>query len=207
MQGKRVAFVGAISGLIVMASGAVGFGLGRGTDTPEAPAVAQGQADATLSGGSSGSVGSAPGSIEPAVGIAGDRAVGAFPGPDFPGLPPYPGQGPTGDGLHAVGVAYKQTGDADAKPGPELVKQAFADAVKQAQELAEASGVKLGRLLSVSDIRQTQPWYEPCGADPATGVAEDKGSDTPTILPAPAPPCDPSYHVMAWVFVRYEIAQ
>lgn len=206
MQGKNVAFVGAISGLIVMASGAVGFGLGRGVDTPRAPVVGAQETGATMGAGSSSSVGSAPAAIEPAAGIAADRAIG-FPGVDFPGMPPYPGQAGTADGLHAVGVASRQAPGADAEPGQDLVKQAFDDAVKQAQALAGASGVKLGRLLSVSDVKQTQPWYTPCATDVvARGVPEDKGSsgDTPAILPAPVP-CEPDYHVVAWVFVRYEI--
>ena len=206
MQGKKVAFVGAISGLIVMASGAVGFGLGRGVDTLRAPAVTARETGTTMGAGSSSSVGSAPAAIEPAAGMAADRAIGTYPGVDVPGMPPYPGQAGTADGLHAVGVASRQAPGADAEPGQDLVKQAFDDAVKQAQALAGASGVKLGRLLSVSDVKQTQPWYKPCANDAVARVPEDKGSsgDTPAILPAPIP-CEPDYHLVAWVFVRYEI--
>lgn len=206
MQGKKVAFVGAISGLIVMASGAVGFGLGRGVDTPRSPTVTAPETGTTTGAGSFSSSGSAPAGIGPAAGMAADRAIG-YLGVDFPGMPPYPGQAGTADGLHAVGVASKQAPGADAKPGQDLVKQAFDDAVEQARALADASGVKLGRLLSVSDVKQTQPWYKPCATDAvARGVPEDKGSsgDTPAILPAPVP-CEPDYHMVAWVFVRYEI--
>ncbi|MGH2722241.1 MAG: SIMPL domain-containing protein [Actinomycetota bacterium] len=206
MQGRKVAFVGAISGLIVMGSGAVGFGLGRGVDALRTPAVKASETGTTMGAGSSPSVGSTPAAIEPAAGITVDRAIGTYPGIDFPGMPPYPGQAGTADGLHAVGVASKEAPGADAKPGQDLVEQAFDDAVEQAQVLAGAAGVKLGRLLSVSDVRQTQPWYKPCTTDPVAGVPEDTGSarDTPAILFAPTP-CEPDYHMVAWVFVRYEI--
>ncbi|MGH2690577.1 MAG: SIMPL domain-containing protein, partial [Actinomycetota bacterium] len=171
MQGKKVAFVGAISGLIVMTSGAVGFGLGRAGVTPEAPAVTASETDTTMGPDSPSSAGSAP-AAEPAPGMLADRAI-TYPGVDVPGMPPYPGQAGTADGLHAVGVSSKQAPGADAKPDQDLVKQAFDDAVKQAQKLAGASGVKLGRLLSVSDVEQTQPWYEPCATDAVGRVPQD----------------------------------
>jgi hypothetical protein len=211
MHGRRIAIVGAISGLLVMASGTVGVGLGRDAG-PATAAVAAGGVGDTGTAGVPGVAASSAPAMGPAVGRAASREILPYPGPDFPGLPPFPGQTPAGDGLHAVGVAYRQTDDAKAKPGQDLVRQAFEDAVAQAKELAQASGVKLGTLIAVSDIEQTQPYYRACVDPLAHGGAESKPvpSDTPAILPAPVPgsppDCSPTYFVVAWVFVRYAIA-
>jgi uncharacterized protein DUF541 len=209
MHGRKVAIVGAISGLLVVASGTVGFGLGRDAGAAATvPPAADGQGE----GATAGMVASSAPATGIAVGQTASKGILPYPGPDFPGLPPFPGQTPTGDGLHAVGVAYKQTEDAKAKPGQDLVRQAFEDAVEQAKELAQASGVKLGTLIAVSDLEQTQPYYRACVEPLAGGGAESKPAapDSPTILPAPVPgsppDCSPTYYVVAWVFVRYGIA-
>jgi hypothetical protein len=207
MKTKRAAIVAAISAVLVTASGTVGFGVGRET-APTAPSMAaEGTADGAVARAAGGSTGSAGNGSGPAAGIAADRAASMpYPGPEFPGMAPYPGMASTADGLHAVGVAYRQTADPDAKPGQDLVAQAFQDAVKQAEELAAASKVTLGKLVAVSDVEQTQPFYREC-VQPLSGVAEDKPAEaTVTIEPAPAPECTPSYHLIAWVFVRYELA-
>jgi hypothetical protein len=212
MQAQRAAVVAAISGVLVMASGTVGFGLGRETAPAARPEVAQkgGGSDAAASISSTGSSrGSAGGGTAPAGTVAADRVLAMpYPGPDFPGFPPYPGQAASGDGLHAVGVAYEQTDDPDAKPGQDLVRQAFAEAAKQAQELAAASNVTLGRLVAVSDVKQTQPSYKGCVEPLAGGAPEGRAvePDTGTNPPEPAPECNPGYYVISWVFVRYEIA-
>jgi uncharacterized protein DUF541 len=208
----RVAIVGAISGLVVLASGTVGFGLGRdGGPTTGIPS-------GTAGGGPAGSTAAAGvasvASVAPAVttGVAAGRAAAPFPGPDFPGLPPFPSQAPEADGVHAVGVAYRQTDDPGARAGRDLVRQAFEDATSKARELADAAGVKLGTLVGLSDVKQTQPFYKECfkplqapGAE-AKPAAPDTPLDAPSILPAPVPDCSPTWYVVAWVFVRYELA-
>ena len=220
MKGKRAAIVGAISGLLVLASGTVGFGIGReGSRTPQVTEVAGAAGSApqgVVAGTGVAAVGALPAQPPDAVAVApapGKIAM-PFPGPDFPGLPPYPSQAPEADGVHAVGVAYRQTDDPKTKAGQDLVQKAFEDASRQAQELADASGVKLGKLVAVSDVTQTQPFYRACVEPLARDKIETKPSapkvpdaaDAPAILPAPVPDCSPTWYVVAWVFVRYELA-
>lgn len=213
MKRTKAAIVGAISGLLVLASGSVGFGLGRdGGQAAEMAGSAGSTPQGAVAATGAATVGAdAPAALSaPVRGVAGKIATMPFPGPDFPGLPPYPAQAPDSDGVHAVGVAYRQTNDSGAKAGEDLVRQAFEDASRQAKELAGASGVKLGKLVAVSDVKQTQPFYRACVDSLASSNAEAKppapiASDTPAILPAPIPDCSPTWYVVAWVFVRYEL--
>lgn len=206
MKRTKAAIVGAISGLLVLASGTVGYGIGRDDrGTADLAGSARSTPEQTVASTSVAMSGAPAPAVALADGSA--RLSMPYPGPDFPGLPPYPGQAPESNGVHAVGVAYRETKDPKAKPGQDLVRQAFEDANRQARELAEASGVKLGKLVAVSDVKQTQPFYRAC-VDPAAGAtpeAKPPAGSEPKILSAPAPDCSPMWYVVAWVFVRYEL--
>jgi hypothetical protein len=207
----RGAIVAVLSGVTVLASGTVGFGLGRdGGRAGRALTATEGRAPEGTVAAASAATATATAPPAPA-GVATGRAVAGYPGADVASLPPFPAQALEADGVHAVGVAYRQTDDPDAKPGQDLVRQAFDDATRQARELADAAGVKLGRLVALSEVKQTQPFYKACVTPLAGRKAEaSPPRDTPTILPAPAPgsppECSPEWHVVAWVFVRYELA-
>ena len=225
MKRTRMAIVAVVAGVSVLASGTIGFALGRdGTREQTVVAGTDGRAPGEkVAGASAAVVATAP---APSAGMAaGTTAVGS-PGAGFPGLPPFPAQAPETDGVHAVGVAYRKTDDPNAKPGQDLVRQAFDDATTQARQLADAAGVKLGRLVALGDVKQTQPFYNACvtplagpkaddlpsapPAKPALGNESNPAPSAPTILPAPVPSppsdCSPAWYVVAWVFVRYELA-
>jgi Protein of unknown function (DUF541) len=221
----RMAIVAAVAGLSVLASGTIGFALGRdGNHAGTAVAGTNGRApEGAVSAADLATTATRPAA---SAGMAAGKAAVGFPGAEFPGLPPFPAQAPESDGVHAVGVAYRKTDDPNTKPGQDLVRQAFDDATTQARELAGAAGVKLGKLVALSDVRQTQPFYNACVTPLAGPKANDLGSppvmkpglgdeaspapSAPAILPAPAPgsppDCSPTWYVVAWVFVRYELA-
>jgi len=167
--------------------------------------------------------GSAPG-FAPGVPTSGNAIAQPYPGPGpfEPGLPPFGQAGATADGLSAWGVAFKETTDANAQADAALIKSAFQDAQKKADELASASGIKLGKLVAITDYTQAQPFYggklcpqpelgRPAG--PPLGLAQPNGSTgsgSGTVAPAqpvaPVPaPCQAQRYVIAWVLVRYQI--
>jgi Protein of unknown function (DUF541) len=125
-------------------------------------------------------------------------------GPFEPGPPPFGQSGVAGDGLSTWGVAFKATSDPAAQPDADLIKSAFRDAQKKAETLASATGLKLGKLLAVSDYGQDQPYYTGClqpvqPKGPLQGQAQ--------ILPdQPVPsPCQPQRNLVVWVLLRYQI--
>ncbi len=142
------------------------------------------------------------------------------PGPFQPGPPPYGQTGIGGDGLSAWGVAFKETSDANAEPGTDLIKSAYQDAQKKADALASAAGIKLGKLLAISDYTHAQPYYNKLCVQPQLGrpvpapvpgaPTGSGGSGTGTVVPVqppqPAPsPCQSHRYLVAWVLVRYQI--
>jgi hypothetical protein len=120
------------------------------------------------------------------VGTASTSASIAYPypgggGPFQPGPGPFGQGGVAGDGLSSWGVAFKETSDANAQPDAALVKSAYQDAQKKAQNLASATGLQLGKLLAISDFGQNEPYFDkasciqpelpnPAGAVPAPGA-------------------------------------
>jgi hypothetical protein len=95
---------------------------------------------------------------------ASDGSSIAYP---YPGIGPFqPGPGPFGqggvaaDGLSSWGVAFKETTDANAQPDAALIKSAYQDAQKKAQNLASATGIQLGKLLAISDYGQNEPYFD-----------------------------------------------
>src|SRR5438093_1791968 len=210
-----MAVVAVVAGTSVLASGTIGFALGRdGNRAPAAVAATNGRAPE----GAVAAASVATTATEPAAsaGMAAGRAALGSPGAEFPGLPPFPAQAPETDGIHAVGVAYRKTDDPNAKPGQDLVRQAFDDATTQARQLADAAGVKLGKLVALSDVKQTQPFYNACVTplagpkandlpsapvtNPALGDEASPAPSAPTILPVPAPgsppDCSPTWYVL-----------
>ncbi|HEV3231852.1 MAG TPA: SIMPL domain-containing protein [Candidatus Dormibacteraeota bacterium] len=200
-ESTTLATIGTRPGAGAIQTGTAALG-GQSTDAV-APAVGAAQAPGLM----------APGYAYPCCG------GGAFQ----PGLPPYFGQGGTGDGLSAWGVAYRETAGATSEPGADLIHAAYQDAQKRAQTLAGASGQSLGKVLAVSDHTQVQPWYKPClspapgaGITPgagstgsgvasgAPGAVSSQGMAVKGILP-PQPACAPTYYQVAWVSVRYAI--
>ena len=150
------------------------------------------------------------------------------PGPFQPGPPPYGQTGVSGDGLSAWGVAFKETSDPSDQPDTDLIKSAYQDAQKKADALASAAGIKLGKLLAISDYTQAQPYFNKLCVQPQLGrpvpapapgasTGSDGaggsgigGSGTGTVVPVqppqPAPsPCQPQRYLVAWVLVRYQI--
>jgi hypothetical protein len=134
-------------------------------------------------------------------------------GPFMPGPPPY-GQVPSGDGIGAWGVAFKEVSDQNTQADNDLIKSAYQDAQKRAQTLASAASLKLGNLLAISDYAVNQPNYKGC-VQPMMGAPGklQQGSGSATTVepavptrPVPAPTtCEPKFDVVAWVIVRYAI--
>lgn len=134
-------------------------------------------------------------------------------GPFQPGPPPFAQPGASGDGLSSWGVAFKETTDSNAQPDAALIASAFQDAQKKAQALASAAGLKLGKLVAITDYAQADPYYgKPC-IQPELGVqggAASGATGTATIIPVgppvPAPsPCQPQRFLVVWVLARYQI--
>ena len=172
----------------------------------------------------------------PAIAINAPAASGApangayypypYPGGTFqPGPPPFGQTGFSGDGLSVYGVAYKETSDSNATPDTALIKSAYEDAQKRTQELALATGLKLGKLAAITDYTQAVRYFKACvepmmGAPatvpqgPAPNGSAGSGSATSssgTVIvspprPVPAPsPCNGTRYLVAWVLVRYAI--
>jgi hypothetical protein len=179
------------------------------------------------SGSASGGARFAP-SVAP--GVPGGAATGILqpypgPGPFQPGPPPFSQVGASGDGLSAWGVAFKETADPGAQPDTDLIKSAYQDAQKKADALASATGLKLGKLLAITDYTQAQPYFNklcvqpemgrPQPAPPAvqgapTGSSGSGSSGSGTVVPVGPPqpvpaPCQAQRYLVAWVLVRYQI--
>jgi len=158
----------------------------------------------------------APTQGAPAVADSSYLTTSSYPAANPPFKPDYPpfGQPGGGNGLGAWGVAYKETSDSSAKPDAALIKSAFQDASRHAQELATAAGVKLGAILALDDVAVNQPYYGDCvkaqelPTNPPTGSGSS-GSATGApdkVAPAPGPACQEKHYLVAWVMVRYAIA-
>jgi hypothetical protein len=140
------------------------------------------------------------------------------PGPFQPGPPPF-GQIQTGDGLSAWGVAFKEVSDENAQPSSDLVKSAYQDGAQRADNLASAAGIKLGKLLAISDYSFNEPYFNKACMMPMMGAPGKAQSGSapggativepapPTrTAPEPAPtPCQSKHYVVVWVSVRYAI--
>lgn len=156
----------------------------------------------------------APGVAPGAPGSPGNAILQPYPGPGpfQPGSPPFGQAGAGGDGLSAWGVAFKETADANAQPDSDLIKSAYQDAQKKADALASATGLKLGKLVAITDYTQAQPYYGNLCAQPQLGrpnqpgppapLAQGEPTGTGTVVPAP---CQLQHYVVAWVLVRYQI--
>jgi hypothetical protein len=156
----------------------------------------------------------------PAPGV--DSAAGtstslAYPniGGFEPGPPPY---GSGGDGLSAFGVAFKEipapaanAAPASASPDADLIHSAYADALKRAQALAAGSGVSLGKLVSLNDYAQVQPFFKSCPAPvpmpgkPVPGAPNGSGSGATTVAPPIEIACTSRYYMVVWVMARYQL--
>jgi hypothetical protein len=153
--------------------------------------------------------------------ISANIAIYPGPGPFQPGSPPFGQVGASGDGLSAWGVAFKETADANAQPDTGLIKSAYQDAQTKADALASAAGLKLGKLVAITDYTQAEPYFNklcvqpelgrPLAGPPATqGAPKGTGSGTgtagPVEPPQPVPaPCQAQRYLVAWVLVRYQI--
>jgi hypothetical protein len=155
-------------------------------------------------------------------------------GPFQPGPGPFGQGGVAGDGLSSWGVAFKEASDANAQPDAALVKSAYQDAQKKAQNLASATGLQLGKLLAISDFGQNEPYFDkaciqpelpnPADAVPAPGTApkttpgssgasgsgiSNSGTATGTVIAGPPVPvpgtCVQKHYVVSWVLLRYQI--
>lgn len=161
----------------------------------------------------------APAEVAPGAGAPVGTNSSAFaqpaPGAFYPGMPPFGNGGAAPDGISAWGVAYRQVGDQSAQPDAALVKAAYQDAEKKASELASATGNRPGKLVSMTDFSNNQPYYKPCiySGGPAvgkpvpqgaTGSGSAAGAPTTTIAPAPCQANSNSYLVV-WVYVRHAL--
>ncbi|HXA42924.1 MAG TPA: SIMPL domain-containing protein [Candidatus Solibacter sp.] len=195
-----------------------GLSAGRGHST--GPGTATSSQIATLPAGD------ISGTVAPNAGSTAILQPYPGPGPFQPGPPPYGQTGVGGDGLSAWGVAFKETSDPAAQPGTDLIKSAYEDAQKKADALASAAGIKLGKLVAISDYTQAQPYFNklcvqpqlgrpvpaPAQGAPTGSGSGGTGSAPPaqnqlvpaTPLPAPSP-CPPQRYLVAWVLVRYQI--
>jgi len=146
-------------------------------------------------------------------------------GPFEPGAPPFGQSGVAGDGLSIWGVAFKESSDPAAQPDANLIKSAYQDAQKKADTLASATGIRLGKLIAISDYRQNQPYFNGCiqpeqpkGSAPSGGSSTAPSVPAPQIgpgqveiLPAPASLdtvsalCQGKYYLVVWVLLRYQI--
>jgi hypothetical protein len=137
------------------------------------------------------------------------------PGSFLPGGPPYGESGLSADGISAWGVAYREVTDPNAQPDTALIKAAYQDAEKKVADLGAATGVKVGKLVALSDHGTNQPYYKPCIqagpplGKPVPGAASGSGSTGSgiTIQPAPIVPCaaNNNSYLVVWVFVRHAI--
>lgn len=204
-----------LASIVVTVAVAMSDGLAAGRAHSTGPAGIASSHIATLpAGDSSGNV---------ALGAPSAAILQTYPGPGpfQPGPPPYGQTGVGGDGLSAWGVAFKETSDANAQPDTDLIKSAYQDAQKKADALASAAGIKLGKLVAISDYTQAQPYYNKLCIQPQLGrpvpapapgaPTGSGGSGTGTVVPVqppqPAPsPCPPQRYLVAWVLVRYQIS-
>lgn len=154
-------------------------------------------------------------------------------GPFQPGLFPFGQGGVAADGLSSWGVAFKETSDANAQPDAALIKSAYQDAQKKAQNLASATGLQLGKLLAISDFGQDEPYFDkaciqpeipipgapgavpnttpksPGGGGSSSSGIYDGGNPATGIAiavpPVPVPPCVQKHYIVSWVLLRYQI--
>jgi hypothetical protein len=201
------------------AGGSKGGAIQTGTNLPAA--AAQNSSQSFTSDASNGAA-SAPTYATNGAGVGQSAIANPYNGggPFQPGYPPfgYSNPGISGDGLSAWGVAYQKTTDQSAKPGADLIKAAYQDARKQADTLASATGLSLGKVLAISDFTLNQPYYTPCVQPlPAQGVpgaslqgqSGSAGAPTSTPvkpgIPFPGPQCNADHYLVAWVMVRFAI--
>jgi hypothetical protein len=107
-------------------------------------------------------------------------------GPFQPGPGPFGQAGVAADGLSSWGVAFKETTDASAQPDAALIKSAYQDAQKRAQNLASATGLQIGKLLAISDYGQNEPYFDKACIQPETPTPGVPGS-APGAVPSTTP--------------------
>jgi hypothetical protein len=112
----------------------------------------------------------------PSASIASPYNAYPYPGgigPFQPGPGPFGQAGVAADGLSSWGVAFKETTDASAQPDAALIKSAYQDAQKRAQNLASATGLQIGKLLAISDYGQNEPYFDKACIQPEAPVPGD----------------------------------
>lgn len=227
MRSRNLVILSAVAAVLAVAVfGTVALGIYAGLTAGQRnkaivqSAVISGSAPAGVVGDKSGSgtAAAAP------TGLAAAENTSTFaqpaPGGFYPGMPPFGTGGAAADGISAWGIAYRQVSDQAAQPDAALVKAAYQDAEKKASDLASATGNRLGKLVSMTDSSNNQPYYRPCtypggpamekpvpqGAtgSGSTGSGSAAGATTTTIAPAPCQVNSNSYLVV-WVYVRHAL--
>lgn len=224
MRSRNVVVASVVAVLVATALfGTVAYGIYAGINLHRTPAATQG---AIVTGSVPASVGApaaatALSDSAPVNGSASSSSAIAQPAPGtfLPGAP-YGDSGVGADGISAWGVAYREVTDPNAQPDTALIKAAYQDAEKKVADLGTATGVKVGKLVAISDRGINQPFYKPCIQSgpplgkPVPGAASGSGSGSGStgsgtaIQPAPAPaPCavNNSSYLVVWVFVRHAI--
>jgi hypothetical protein len=219
MRSRNVVVASVVAVLVATALfGSVAYGIYVGINQQHTPgatrgAIVTGVVPLAVTSGNSAPVN---GSASSSSAIA-QPAPGAF----LPGGPPYGESGVGADGISAWGVAYREVGDPNAQPDTALVKAAYQDAEKKVTDLGTATGVKVGKLVALSDHGTNQPFFKPCiqvqpplgkpvpGApvpQPGATGSGTTGSGT-AIQPAPVAPCaaNNNSYLVVWVFIRHAI--
>ncbi|MGI8609860.1 MAG: SIMPL domain-containing protein [Candidatus Dormibacteria bacterium] len=224
MRSRNLVILSAVVAVLAVAIfGTVGFGIYAGLTAAHKPSphgVVSGSAPEGVAGasGTTNTAAAPGGAALPVADSAANSSAIAQPAPGafYPGMPPFGTGGAAADGISAWGVAYRQVSDPAAQPDAALIKAAYQDAEKKAADLAAATGIKLGKLVAMTDNSNNQPYYKPCiypGGGPAlgkpvpqgaSGAGASAGAPTTTIAPAPCQANSNSYLVV-WVYVRHAI--
>lgn len=210
MRSRNVVMASVTAVVVVTALfGTVAYGIYAGINQHRTPAATQG---AIITGRAP--VAATLSDSAPVNGSASSSSAIAQPAPGtfLPGGPPYGESGVGADGISAWGVAYREVTDPNAQPDTALIKAAYQDAEKKVADLGAATGVKVGKLVALSDHGTNQPYFKPCIqvgpplGKPVPGAASGSTGSGIAIQPAPVPcAANNNSYLVVWVFVRHAI--
>ena len=222
MRSRNLVILSAIAAVLAVAVfGTVGIGIYAGLTTKHSSKADVQSAVITGTPPNGGGYNGSSTSTVPAAGVPvadnGSAIAQPAPGAFYPGMPPFGTGGAVADGISAWGVAYREVSDPAAQPDAALIKAAYQDAEKKVSDLAAATGIRLGKLVAMTDYSNNQPYFKPCvySGGPAvgkpvpvpqgtSGSGSAAGAPTTAIAPAPCQASSNSYLVV-WVYVRHAV--